>query len=381
MIPAWPEALPPPRGRKRWTITADTDGIGRCNNRLRQMSVPAGDTAIERMVRVHEQIHAAISPLRVPRIPGVDPRTLQVLEDCRVWDRAFIAVPDAMTTATGNSSYLERSINEGPKDWYRLAQQVISWSRTRDGDPLIAALERNTAPEAGIVLIAVHSIPLHLSSWNRVTEASRDVQPILDTLRPKGAADPGKPEVNTREGASWGDMETAYPALTERIRPHSSRTPQGREEGSVPRYWSRLLIDGRVFARRIPVRGGTVLVDVSGSMIWSTADLRRAIELAPGATIATYGAATRSQGTLTIVGRNGRISTETPRGQGAFNVIDGPALRWLGTQAEPRTWISDGYVRGLDEQVSPKHYADVARLCIAHRIRRIESADILHART
>jgi hypothetical protein len=58
---------------------------------------------------------------------------------------------------------------------------------------------------------------------------------------------------------------------------------------------------------------------------------------------------------------------------GNYNVVDGPALRWLATQQEPRVWISDGVATGEGESQNDQITEDVRRVCTTARIKRVES--------
>lgn len=87
-------------------------------------------------------------------------------------------------------------------------------------------------------------------------------------------------------------------------------------------------------------------------------------------------------GTLVIVASRGRIAgaealRAAARGNG--NVIDGPALRWLARQPEPRIWISDGQVTGIADRPSSDLAVDAIHICRKARITRADkTADIPH---
>jgi hypothetical protein len=144
--------------------------------------------------------------------------------------------------------------------------------------------------------------------------------------------------------------------------PHTIKQAQmGRRErahdvGSVPRFMHRHSIDGRIFGRRRKAPGGTVLVDASGSMSLSMEDIEKIITAAPCATVAMY-SGRKDTGSITVIARGGHRADikaiERVRAQvGGGNIIDGPALEWLGKQAEPRLWVCDGYVTGRNDKNS-----------------------------
>lgn len=116
------------------------------------------------------------------------------------------------------------------------------------------------------------------------------------------------------------------------------------DEGMYIREIHRLHLDGQIFGRKDRKPGGTILLDLSGSMSWDIKDVWRVLEQCPGAQIAGYSGNGMS-GTLAIFAKDGRVCKETELSRyGGGNDVDGPALRWLCTQESPRIWISDGGV-------------------------------------
>ena len=146
-----------------------------------------------------------------------------------------------------------------------------------------------------------------------------------------------------------------------------------RDEGSCMAAPYRMPVDGRVFCRFKPQLGGTVLIDGSGSMSLSREDLEQIVTTAPASTVAIYSGCSTT-GTLTIIGTKGRIADTKGLAKarvGNGNIVDGPALEWLGKQAEPRLWVSDGFVTGKHDRTSVDLGAEAQTLCQKHRIRRV----------
>ena len=102
--------------------------------------------------------------------------------------------------------------------------------------------------------------------------------------------------------------------------------------------------------QKTKVYGGTVLIDASGSMNFDGNDILEIMNEVPAVTIAMYNGTGRF-GNLRIIARNGRrvdddyIDYHSGRG----NVIDKPALEWLGRQEPKRLWVSDMYVVPTNE--------------------------------
>jgi len=116
-----------------------------------------------------------------------------------------------------------------------------------------------------------------------------------------------------------------------------------------------------------------VLIDGSGSMNLSQKRLARIVTIAPMSTVAIY-CGRSTTGTLTIIRKKGRYADEDGIAQarvGPGNIVDGPALQWLGKQQEPRIWVSDGFVTGKHDRSSIDLAAEALALCHKYGIRRI----------
>jgi hypothetical protein len=176
----------------------------------------------------------------------------------------------------------------------------------------------------------------------------------------------------------WGTMELREPPRPITIRPPKvGRRLRQVEEGTHLRNIARWATDKHVFSARRKSEGGTVLVDCSGSMSWTREELLRIIEDIPAATIALYSGESWERSYVTVVVRNRRrVNDADFYSPGGDNLIDGPALEWLGTQAEPRIWVSDGGVTG-DGNYAALH-ADATRLQLRNRIRRVHTVKGAH---
>lgn len=131
------------------------------------------------------------------------------------------------------------------------------------------------------------------------------------------------------------------------------------DRGRHPRRIHRILTDPhkRIFDATKRGNGGVVLVDVSGSMTFTEADILRIVEAAPGAIVATYSATTKSdnRSNLWIVAEKGKMTSTIPHGNGG-NGCDGPALEWAIKQRQrsssPVVWVCDGVVTGEGDKLS-----------------------------
>jgi hypothetical protein len=131
-------------------------------------------------------------------------------------------------------------------------------------------------------------------------------------------------------------------------------------------------------------------------MNFSDDDLAELVAAAPGATVAVYAGAC-DYGRLVIVAANGKMADKsaieralTPRPPAADssddsdddsdpyclrpmcgNVVDGPALEWLGRQPGPRIWVSDGLVTGVYDEFANNLRAEAVATMRQRDIERI----------
>lgn len=190
-------------------------------------------------------------------------------------------------------------------------------------------------------------------------------QRLQETIEKMGQT----PEYDKRDKRDpiWGRMTTRVAKLTRSLpRKLVSRSKyRATDEGAVPRYVHRLPVDGKIFGRKKKSPGGTVLIDDSGSMSFSTEDLEAIMKAAPAVNIAAYSGHI-DKGELVILGKDGKYADPTEDGSarpyGGNNLVDLPALEWLATMPKPRLWVSDTYVtiRGGDIE---RAYEQVYRLC------------------
>jgi uncharacterized protein YlzI (FlbEa/FlbD family) len=144
-------------------------------------------------------------------------------------------------------------------------------------------------------------------------------------------------------------MFTHQPPLTVNLQ---SRLKNGRsyrpaDFGYNPKYINRYCIDKKIFKQKVTALGGTILIDASGSMSFDGQDILEVMQQLPAVTIAMYNGKSNT-GDLRIIAKNGKRVTEKylDEHSGYGNVVDGPALEWLGKQPPRRLWVSDMAVFG-----------------------------------
>lgn len=158
----------------------------------------------------------------------------------------------------------------------------------------------------------------------------------------------------------WGEMQTIRPPLELPVREALlAMRPKPGFSGAF-RYPLRAVLpvmDGRAFGQRQRRPGGTILVDVSGSMHINSDQIFEAVKRRPAMMVGMY-SGTGKYGQLYILARNGRMVASIPD-HGRGNIVDGPALQWLAKQRKPRIWISDLSVTGEGDRQAGHLFQEV----------------------
>jgi hypothetical protein len=383
----------------RWKIR-NLDRGGHSGRGLRIFAAPLRDTPYARAVRMHEMAHVRYSPVRPqPARHGVRPDTLLAAEDARVNELAWRAgLGDVIVELDDPAGHLP-----DPHRFLRAATLLlVALHRTR-GFPRVGAYLADCGDPGQLACrLAARAVALFTapprSPGFRVTV---DVARMLDRLLvPAGPADGfaagsagdadgcavgrflrrGRRSRVGGAGSQWGELrgieEPPRPiALGRRL---TAVTHRAVMEGVLLRAPHRLLTDGRVFAHRRHLPGGSVLVDASASMALAADDIAGIIAAAAGAQVACYDGTSEGWGMIRVLARGGRRVADTdvapPVGHGG-NVIDGPALRWLATQPAPRIWVSDGCVTGLGDRSGRALREDAAQVCERAGIVRVRTAE------
>ena len=423
----WQVLIRPPTNHGGGILYGVTDLRGQ------QMTLPPEDHTSARFVRLHELAHAKWTPRNVPphaaakkakatvtdvqtaedlriqsllHVHGLLPRDLRhrTTEDLQHFADAVAAhitsgqahsALEVLTWARVSSGVAVHRKKGQVKPRHRLAhlpeladelEQIEAHARARMNNAAHAAtLENATSLARKIAAEAVETaLPKRYSAklpFQKVTiPLARKLRELLDAAKPTfQQPNPCPPPYRTQGISEWGELQTLPPlplSTTHRPKAQPQRKRLAQLQGARLGSIRRLLTDGRAFRRdvRKPQKGGTVLIDASGSMDLSADEIRAILDRAPAATVAMYsGHATT--GAVSVIAKSDRMATDREidrrRGQvGLGNIVDGPALRWLSKQAEPRTWICDGAVTGVGESRTVRLTLEANHLAKAGRITR-----------
>lgn len=180
----------------------------------------------------------------------------------------------------------------------------------------------------------------------------------------------------SQESIPWGTLTIEEPDRPIRISiDRFYKTHRAIDRGAYMRHIERYCTDRAIFSTRRMRIGGTLVIDGSSSMSLSAKDIYDIVEAVPAATIAVY-SGTGSTGVLRILAKNGTIVQQhlINRPSGGANIVDGPVLEWLGQQASPRLWISDGDVTGIHDIGSIARTLEAQFLQLQYDISRLRTA-------
>jgi hypothetical protein len=369
------------------------------------MFVPLDGSVYSRFVRNHELGHVRWSPKRPDKQAArykLSPDVLAAVEDMRIntkmesagvdvtsggWPKAVITAlaKDVLARGSQRLAVLMLVAAQASGQAERVFTDVLAEDPRGAQAVELAALARkalwaNPCPKFKDTVRVTKWLQLILEgmkrgkAWPKGFGIAGKLGGLGEGL--KIARDCGTSVRGTRK-VPWGKMNIETPPRPHRVRGFLGRRNQATDEGTYPRAMHRLLIDGRVFRRVRRDRGGTVLIDASGSMQLEPKDLKEILHNAPGCTVGVYSGNT-DDGVLRILAQAGRQVDDRwiNAPAGGANVIDGPALQWLAKQPKPRIWVSDGQVTGKNDHTGAVNHLEC--LCLSRRhhiIRKDRVAD------
>lgn len=376
-------------------------GVGSINTVDRRLQVPLSDSETDRMVRNHETAHARLTPRHpatvLARKYAISPEGLQAVEDLRV--HLFLKHCDISSPGVLTQEEMDSLVGRCHFNRREVGLLLVAGLHTDDFDRAINSLRNHLRPEdladiGAKVQLIEKRLKAGRSPFRRIgfRNCTAPAAQLADALFPETAERDGSAataeipkqvlecvalQPKSPSQHRWGTLAISHlpQSLTRVVSPYSQCRTY-RDEGAALAAPYRLPVDRRIFAHKKRVKGGTVLIDGSGSMRITDDDIRRILAVAPAATVAIY-SGHRKEGTLTVIAAKGRAVTTEGLAQarcGSGNVVDGPALQWLAKQPEPRLWVSDGVVTGVHDRVSIDLWAEAATLCRTHRITRVEKA-------
>ena len=409
---------------KKWEVQRGTANRGDAWTNIAdgKMRIPLDNSHLSRAVRIHEAIHAKVSPasLIIPDDFAIDEDVLRCVEEVRVnvlgqWqgfpmdalsdgservsaercvsadDVAGIRNLIISTYGTKVNGVIMRAINKACKEQDKpkiaafakdirqhLKYTVSQWDKYRR-DELGSTLESEVEVDGDAVGIPIG----YFSSLRLAEQLSNMTKPQPQDSEDGDPWQPGEGTETLPNGEQrFADPIIARLPLPERVAGRMGRKRIPSDMGTNPRRIHRMLTDPerRIFDRRARSLGGVILIDQSGSMHLGTEDLWSIIKAAPGCTIIGYShAPSNTSGTpnIWVMADNGKVVVTVPPGNGG-NGVDGPALLFglsKRKKGDPFVWVCDGHVTDSTDDTHP----DLNKFCVGlvkkHRIHMVPNVD------
>lgn len=389
-----------------WTVLSGPPHRGAAFTDLvhHRMQIPTGDDDTSRCVRAHELMHAKVSPpsIWIPDdVDALDDATAIAAEEFRI-NMLIKSVGFAVDRHLADGS--EKRTGErlaSNADWNAAVLMMAATAGTKSARSFIGGIRSCRADWVP----ALRDLQSHLQRlWRLATRSGLDE--VASTL-PWGEATIGwkftlqvaqvlqRCLIDSSDVPSGEELRRrargtnqSFAPLVELSLPRTRRMDGGLGRRSSPsatgrhlRNVERLLTDPdrRVFSGRRRSPGGIVLIDQSGSMRLTDADLRRIMSAAPGCTVIGYSHQARSRGrpNIWILAQRGHMTEDVPHGNGG-NGVDGPALRFAAARSrtgDPLVWVCDGFVTDDHDTFSTGLAEECARLVIAHRVHQVADVD------
>lgn len=393
---------------ERWRVIDAPPIRGACRTNLetRTMNAPDGMGYTEAAIRAHEMTHAAFSPKQSPgKLAQVFSVTQEALEAAEEWrtiaiaERAGVSMAHLtdetekstarviavrkdwraailLTVSTWGTSaqpIVTRTINKyAPPEWKKRLASFRREMSAMTKDHYLNQLGEWVVPVAGnesetITVPTGFSRAVRLARWidnqtstgadptlSREQREARDAAEKRDTARAgrESAADKAARKYKrlpqySKKGSRYEDVRLMVGDLDERQTGRIATKRTAANVGRKPRRLSRALTDPqrRVFDKRTRTNGGVVVVDMSGSMRLSTADVDAILRAAGGATVIGYSNIGPNKANVWVIAHNGQRASVFPE-YGSNNDVDAPALRYGASlrkdKREPFIWVSDG---------------------------------------
>lgn len=372
-----------------------------------RMRVPLGSDETSRCIRAHELMHAKVSPVETV-IPAayahIDLNTVIVAEEFRVNMLVGVAGFPVMKFLSDGSERRtgERLAECG--DWNELVHMIAATAGTKSHAELLSGVRKVRPNWVRPLRLVSTAIRRH---WRGATDNETNLDFVTSTMLVDGIpegwhftlevarilhqalrseselADDETPDLRSLEveppsgSGQWARLVELSIHRPRKVDGRIGRRKRPSVVGRNPRHLHRVLTDPerRIFERRDRGNGGVVLIDQSGSMRLTDADLWNIIEAAPGCVIIGYSHAPGcvDHPNIWVLADRGHVVDSIPGGN-LGNGVDGPALEFALKRrrgSEPFIWICDGLVTDENDQAGPHLTDECARLVATNGIHQV----------
>jgi len=391
-----------------WTISS---GYGYPYSDIvsRVIHVPTGMSGWSETVRAREMIRSQFSPPDLTEVskefwyPEI---VVRACEEIRINVLAAKAGYYLNDLQDGGEPFHGKRV-EKDQSWEEAVMMACTMSLSTRGEAFISAMAtRSWSVPLAALLEAIRKAPtkgMNVIAIAKHQSVSLGFLRGIDIYGPMVMRALGYEDFTAvKEGFSWGDtslcdqdfmtavpfaqmsmaMLPMFPAQSGSLGRASTPSVMGR----AVTHPERLVTDPqkRIFSSPTPSAGGVVVIDLSSSLMFSSGDLDRILQAAPGAYVFGYShdpdwcSPIPSTPNAWLMAADGlRCALDKPLGYGG-NGVDGPALRHAAavrTGADPIIWITDGVVSDYRDEINPVCAMECLGLIKQHSIHVAESID------
>ena len=419
-VVAFPEVITTYRGDdtevKRWSVvegsTERGDAWTNFNDHVLRIPLINDETA--RVIRAHENVHVRVSPNNMEMLQkfaehfGFSSRVVMTAEEHRVntivgrlgYDLSLLKDGTEKESGKRTAKEAQKSV-QAYNELFAFGAGLVGTKAFRDFIVGVRSVDKDMAIDLRAMELALLKITkrTHIQSLGN-TELSdiegielgrgflrytRQIAEVINEYQKYEGDTNDFDEVKGSSGIEYNvGGEDGFAPLKldhtllcdQQVKGHLARRKRSASTGKRVLYPSRLLTDPhkRIFAQKPRNNGGVVVIDCSGSMSLTTADVDKFLELAPGALVIAYSHSSKHKNrpnAWVIANRGKRASNIDRCTKNVGNGVDGPALEFAISKrrgSEPIIWICDGQVTSSSDRTHVDLDIACAKMVIKHNI-------------
>ena len=420
-VVAFPEVITTYRGDdtevKRWSVvegsTERGDAWTNFNDHVLRIPLINDETA--RVIRAHENVHVRVSPNNMEMLQkfaehfGFSSRVVMTAEEYRVntivgrlgYDLSLLKDGTEKESGKRTAKEAQKSV-QAYNELFAFGAGLVGTKAFRDFIVGVRSVDKDMAIDLRAMELALLKITkrTHIQSLGNTEltdlvegielgrgflRYTRQIAEVINEYQKYEGDTNDFDEVKGSSGIEYnvGGADGFAPLrldhtllCDQQVKGHLARRKRSASTGKRVLYPSRLLTDPhkRIFSQKPRNNGGVVLIDCSGSMSLTTADVDKFLELAPGALVIAYSHSSqyKNRPNAWVIANRGKRASNIDRcTKNVGNGVDGPALEFAISKrrgSEPLIWICDGQVTSASDNTHVDLDIACAKMVIKHNI-------------
>jgi len=419
-VVAFPEVITALRGDdtevKQWSVVEGSTERGDAwtNFNDHVLRIPLINDEVARVIRAHENVHVRVSPNNMEMLQkfaehfGFSSRVVMTAEEHRVntivgrlgYDLSLLKDGTEKESGKRTAKEAQKSV-QAYNELFAFGAGLVGTKAFRDYIVGVRSVDKDMAIQLRQMELALLKITkrTHVQNLGNTDLAdfegielgrgflryTRQIAEVIDQYQKFEGDTDDFDEVKGSSGIEYnvGGADGFAPLkldhtllCDQQVKGHLARRKRSASTGKRVLYPSRLLTDPhkRIFSQKPRNNGGVVVIDCSGSMSLTTADVDKFLELAPGALVIAYSHSSKHKNrpnAWVIANRGKRASNIDRCTKNVGNGVDGPALEFAISKrrgSEPLIWICDGQVTSASDNWHNDLDVACAKMVIKHNI-------------